>query len=34
MAIVLVTYLFFPVVRDLEDNVPDHDQLKRINDEE
>jgi MFS family permease len=27
MAVALITYLFFPVVRDLEDNVPDHDAL-------
>jgi MFS family permease len=29
MAAALVTYLFFPVVRDLEDHLPDHDQLEK-----
>jgi len=29
MAIVLVVFLFFPVVRDLESNLPDHDQLPK-----
>jgi hypothetical protein len=27
---VLTVYLFFPVVRNLEDLLPDHDQLEKI----
>jgi hypothetical protein len=30
MVIVLVVFLFFPVVRDLEDRLPDHDSLKKL----
>ena len=30
MIIALITFLFVPVVRDLEDRLPDHDQMKRI----
>jgi MFS transporter, DHA3 family, macrolide efflux protein len=30
MLIVLVAYLFFPVVRNLEDNLPDHDQILKV----
>jgi len=30
MLIVLVVYLFFPVVRNLEDTLPDHDQMEKI----
>jgi MFS family permease len=30
MLIVLITYLFVPVVRNLEDRLPDHDQMKKI----
>jgi MFS family permease len=30
MAIVLVVFLFVPVVRNLEDSLPDHDQMERI----
>ena len=30
MLVVLTVYLFFPVVRNLEDLLPDHDQLERI----
>jgi hypothetical protein len=30
MLVVLIVYLFFPVVRNLEDLLPDHDQLERI----
>jgi DHA3 family macrolide efflux protein-like MFS transporter len=30
MTIVLVVYLFFPVVRNLEDNLPDHDQMQKV----
>ncbi len=29
MALVLVTFLFFPVVRNLEDSLPDHDQIQK-----
>jgi hypothetical protein len=29
MLIVLMTFLFFPVVRNLEDNLPDHDSMER-----
>jgi hypothetical protein len=28
MLVVLVVFLFFPVVRNLEDNLPDHDQVQ------
>lgn len=31
MGAVLVVFLFFPVVRDLEDGLPDHDQLEKAN---
>ncbi len=30
MLIVLLVFLFFPVVRNLEDDLPDHDQMKRV----
>lgn len=30
MSIVLVVFLFFPVVRNLEDNLPDHDKMEKI----
>jgi DHA3 family macrolide efflux protein-like MFS transporter len=30
MVIVLITYLFVPVVRNLEDLLPDHDQMEKI----
>jgi len=30
MLIVLVVYLFFPVVRNLEDLLPDHDQMEKV----
>jgi DHA3 family macrolide efflux protein-like MFS transporter len=30
MVIVLLVYLFFPVVRNLEDNLPDHDQMQKV----
>jgi MFS family permease len=30
IVIVLITYLFVPVVRDLEDLLPDHDQMEKI----
>ena len=28
--VVLTVYLFFPVVRNLEDLLPDHDQLEKV----
>jgi hypothetical protein len=30
MAVVLIVYLFFPVVRNLEDIHPDHDQMQVV----
>ncbi|NTU54984.1 MAG: hypothetical protein HGA79_01925 [Anaerolineales bacterium] len=30
MLVVLAVYLFFPVVRNLEDLLPDHDQLEKF----
>jgi MFS family permease len=33
MALALVTYLFFPIVRNLEDLHPDHDKMKKIGEE-
>jgi DHA3 family macrolide efflux protein-like MFS transporter len=30
MLITLVVFLFFPVVRNLEDNLPDHDQMQKV----
>jgi MFS family permease len=33
MAIVLIVFLFVPVVRNLEDLLPDHDQMKKIEEE-
>jgi hypothetical protein len=30
MLVVSTVYLFFPVVRNLEDLLPDHDQLEKI----
>jgi len=30
MLVVLAVYLFFPVVRNLEDLLPDHDQLEKV----
>ncbi len=33
MAVAGITFLLFPVVRDLEDHLPDHDQLERAEDQ-
>jgi hypothetical protein len=30
MAIVLIVFLFVPVVRNLEDTLPDHDQMEKV----
>jgi len=34
MLVAVVVFLFFPVVRNLEDNLPDHDQMANTPDEE
>ena len=33
IVIVLIVYLFIPTVRDLEDRLPDHDQMARLEQE-